>query len=150
MPAYDFMCYTCNKQTDRLCKYEAREAQFCRDCNAKLKPLLSAPQRTPGRWGDTGGGYDRSLGRHFNNSMEKEKYIRANGLVAASDFGGVSFVDNIVEKEEAKFVQHEKDMEIFKGVVSSGGDLSKAYAETYSVDNLKARGLLDADVHSGN
>ena len=150
MPMYDFMCYTCKKQSEGLCKYEAKDNQSCPVCNAKLKPLLSAPLRTPGRWGDSGGGYDRSLGRHFNNSMEKEKYIRANGLIAASDFGGVSFVDGIVEKEEAKFVQHEKDMEVFKDVVSKGGDLSRAYAETYSVDNLKARGLLDADLNSGN
>ena len=149
MPMYEFMCYTCKKQTDRLCKYENKEAQTCADCDGKLKPLLTAPQRTPGRWGDSGGGYDRSLGRHFNNSMEKEKYIRANGLVAASDFGGVSFVDNIVEKEEAKHVQHEKDMEVFKDVVSKGGDLSRAYAETFSVDAMKARGLLDSDVNSG-
>lgn len=150
MPVYEYMCYTCKKQSDRLCKYENKDNQFCRDCDGKLKALLTAPQRTPGRWGDSGGGYDRSLGRHFNNSMEKEKYIRANGLVAASDFGGVSFVDGIVEKEEAKHVQHERDMEVFKDVVSKGGDLSKAYAETYSVDSLKARGLLDADVKSGN
>jgi putative FmdB family regulatory protein len=149
MPVYDFMCYTCKKQTDRLCKYETKDNQLCRDCNGILKPLLSAPAKTPGRWGDTGGGFDRSLGRHFNNSMEKEKYIRANGLVAASDFGGVSFVDGIVEKEIAVHTQHEKDIAVFKDVVSSGGDLSKAYTETYSVDNLKARGLLDADVNSG-
>jgi putative FmdB family regulatory protein len=149
MPMYEFMCYTCKKQMDRLCKYENKEAQTCPDCDSKLKPLLTAPQRTPGRWGDSGGGYDRSLGRHFNNSMEKEKYIRANGLIAASDFGGVSFVDGIVEREEAKHVQHEKDMEVFKDVVSKGGDLSRAYAETFSVDNMKARGLLDSDVNSG-
>ena len=40
-------------------------------------------------------------------------------------------------------------MEVFKEVVSKGGDLSKAYTEAYSVDNLKARGLLDNEVNSG-
>jgi len=149
MPIYDYMCYTCKKQSERLCKYENKDIQYCSACDDRLKPLVTAPARTAGRWGDTGGGFDRSLGRHFNNSMEKEKYIRANGLVAASDLGGVSYLDNIVEKECAVHVQHEKDMEVFKDVVSKGGDLSKAYTEAYSVDALKSRGLLDGEVNSG-
>jgi len=149
MPVYDYMCYTCKKQSERLCKYENKDIQYCSTCDDRLKPLVTAPAKTPGRWGDTGGGFDRSLGRHFNNSMEKEKYIRANGLVAASDLGGVSYLDNIVEKECAVHVQHEKDMEVFKDVVSKGGDLSKAYTEAYSVDALKSRGLLDGEVNSG-
>lgn len=149
MPIYEFMCNTCKKKTDILCKWQMVSEQKCKNCNGGLRQLVTAPAHTPGRWGDSGGGYDRSLGRHFNNSMEKEKYIKDNGLIAASDFGGVSFVDGIVEKEEAKHVQHEKDMDVFRDVVSKGGDLSKAYAETYSVDALQSRGLLDADVKSG-
>ena len=34
MPVYDFMCYTCKKQTDRLCKYETKDDHTCRDCGA--------------------------------------------------------------------------------------------------------------------
>jgi len=150
MPVYDYVCYTCKKKEDHLVKWDKKDEVKCATCDKLMLRQLSAPLRTPGRWGDSGGGYDRSLGRHFNNSIEKEKYIRDNGLIAASDFGGVSFVDSIVEREEAKHVQHEKDVETLRDMLkSTGGDQSKAYAETFSVDNLKAKGLLDADINSG-
>jgi len=149
MPVYDYICYTCKKKEDVLVKWDKKDEVVCATCSNLMARQLSAPLRTPGRWGDTGGGYDRALGRHFNNSMEKEKYLRANGLVAASDVGGKSFVDDVVAKEEAKHYQHEKDISTFKDILSTTGDASRAYADTFSVDALKGKGLLDSDIASG-
>ncbi len=149
MPIYEYMCYTCKKQSDRLVKFENKEAQHCYDCNSKLKALVTAPAKTAGRWGDTGGGFDRSLGRHFKNSMEKEKWIKDNGLVSSSDIGGKGAVDDLVHKQIVDTDTHIKDVATYERIKKETGSVERALAETFSVDNMKGKGLLDSDINSG-
>jgi hypothetical protein len=151
MPIYEYKCYTCKTQTDRLVKWEKKDTQYCSVCDDRLKPLVTAPARTAGRWGDTGGGFDVSLGRHFNSSMEKEKYLKQNGLIASSDLvGGKNFIDDQVHKQIVETENHIKDTEDYTRIMKETGSIEKALAETFSVDKLKSRGLLDTEINSGN
>jgi len=149
MPIYDYVCTTCNKEEERLVKYEAKNNVKCLTCDVVMSHKMPLPARTAGRWGDTGGGWDHSLGRHFNNSMEKEKYLRANGLVAASDVGGIGFVDDQVHKQIVDTDNHMKDVADYERLKKETGSIEKAIAETFSVDKLKSRGMLDTDINSG-
>lgn len=149
MPIYEYMCYTCRVQSDRLVKFENKDIQYCSVCDDRLKSLVTAPARTAGRWGDTGGGYDKSLGKHFNNSMEKEKWIKDNGLVSSSDIGGKGAVDDLVHKQIVDTDNHIKDVATYEYIKKETGSVERALAETYSVDVMKSRGLLDSDINSG-
>lgn len=149
MPIYEYMCYTCKKKSDRLVKFENKGVQYCHVCDDRLKPLVTAPARTAGRWGDTGGGWDKSLGKHFNNSMEKEKWIKDNGLVSSSDIGGKGAVDDLVHKQIVDTDNHIKDVATYEYIKKETGSVERALAETYSIDVMKSRGLLDSDINSG-
>lgn len=149
MPIYDYVCSTCGKEEERLVKYEAKNNVKCLTCNNLMGHKMPIPARTAGRWGDTGGGWDYSLGRHFNNSMEKEAYIKKHGLVSSSDAGGKSFVDDQVHKQIVAHEQHVKDVDDYTRLKKETGSVEKALAETFSVDKLKSRGLLDSDINSG-
>lgn len=151
MPIYDYVCPSCKGKVERLVKWEAKNNQSCSTCNVIMNTLLPMPARTSGRWGDTGGGFDYSLGRHFNNSMEKEKYLRHHGLVASSDLaGGKNFIDDQVHKQIVDTENHIKDTEDYTRIIKETGSVEKALAETFSVDKLKSRGMLDSEINSGN
>ncbi len=149
MPIYDYSCNVCKKKVDVLVKYDLKDNVNCSTCGELMLRHMPLPARTSGRWGDSGGGWDYSLGRHFNNSMEKEAYIKKHGLVAASDVGGVGFVDDQVHKQIVDTDNHLKDVADYERLKKETGSVEKALAETFSVDKLKSRGLLDTDINSG-
>jgi hypothetical protein len=83
--------------------------------------------------------------------MEKEKYLRQNGLVASSDLvGGKNFIDDQVHKQIVETENHIKDTEDYTRIMKETGSIEKALAETFSVDKLKSRGMLDTEINSGN
>lgn len=149
MPIYDYTCSSCGKEEERLVKWEKKDEVSCTTCNTLMLHKMPLPARTSGRWGDTGGGWDYSLGRHFNNSMEKEAYIKKHGLVSSSDVGGKSFVDDKVHEQIVATDNHKKDLSDYERIKKETGSIEKAIAETFSVDKLKSRGLLDSDINSG-
>lgn len=149
MPLYDVVCLQCNKKEERLVKFIDKDKQICRLCNVVMKTQVPLFARTPARFGDSAGGYDISLGKHFNNSMEKEKWIKDNGLVSSSDIGGKGAVDDLVHKQIVDTDNHIKDVSTYEYIKKETGSVERALAETFSVDVMKSRGLLDSDINSG-
>lgn len=127
MPIYDFICYTCKKQTDRLCKFENKEEQTCKDCNSPLHSLVSAPAKTAGKWGDqTGkwgvnGCFDRGLGATYYNSMDRERIAKSKGLVPLEDVGGDSFIEKRMSAELNIKAEQDKILQSYKDKVSEYG-----------------------------
>lgn len=127
MPMYDFICYTCKKQTDRLCKFENKESQTCKDCDSPLHSLVSAPAKTAGKWGDqTGkwgvnGCYDRGLGATYYNSMDRERIAKSKGLIPLEDVGGDSFVEKRMSAELNIKAEQDKILQSYKDKVSEYG-----------------------------
>lgn len=127
MPMYDFICYTCKKQTDRLCKFENKDAQTCKDCDSPLHSLVSAPAKTAGKWGDqTGkwgvnGCFDRGLGATYYNSMDRERIAKSKGLIPLEDVGGDSFVEKRMSAELNIKAEQDKILQSYKDKVSEYG-----------------------------
>ena len=127
MPMYDFICYTCKKQTDRLCKYENKDAQTCKDCDSPLHSLVSAPAKTAGKWGDqTGkwgvnGCYDRGLGATYYNSMDRERIAKSKGLVPLEAVGGDSFIEKRMSAELNIKMEQDKILQSYKDKVEQYG-----------------------------
>jgi len=149
MPIYDYSCQPCKKKVDVLIKWDLKDTVRCSECGELMLRHIPLISKTAGRWGDTGGGWDKSLGRHFNNSMEKEKYIKDNGLVSSSDIGGKGAVDDLVHKQIVDTDNHIKDVATYERIKKETGSVERALAETFSVDNMKGKGLLDSDINSG-
>ena len=127
MPIYDFICYTCKKQTDRICKFENKDTQTCKDCDSPLRSLVSAPAKTAGKWGDqTGkwgvnGCYDRGLGATYYNSMDRERIAKSKGLIPLEDVGGDSFVEKRMSAELNIKAEQDKILQSYKDKVSEYG-----------------------------
>jgi len=127
MPMYDFICYTCKKQTDRLCKFENKDEQTCRDCDSPLRPLVSAPAKTAGKWGDqTGkwgvnGCFDRGLGATYYTSAERERIAKSKGLVPLEDVGGDSFIEKRMSAELNIKAEQDKILQSYKDKVAEYG-----------------------------
>lgn len=127
MPLFDYICYTCKKQTDRLCKYENKDAQTCKDCDSPLHSLVSAPAKTAGKWGDqTGkwgvnGCFDRGLGATYYTSMERERIAKSKGLVPLEDVGGDSFVEKRMSAELNIKAEQDKVLQSYKDKVAEYG-----------------------------
>lgn len=117
------------------------EPTACPRCSSMRRYGITAPARTAGRWGDSGGEYCKSLGKYFSNSMEKEAYAKDNGYVCSADFASGQ-MDQIVHSSCDTISQHEADVAKYKDILFTTGDASKAIAETFSVGSLKERGLL--------
>ena len=145
MPLKDSFCSNCNKIEELLVKMDCSAPPVC-TCGSERTFMISKPARTAGLWGDSSGGYDFSLGRSFSGSREKEKYLRDNGLVAVSDLGS-GFLDQKVHEEIEAGDNHRRDVEVYgESLKKHNGDKGAAMADTFSVDVLKQRGLLDSDV----
>jgi len=124
---YDFICYTCKKQTDRLCKFENKDEQTCRDCDSPLRSLVSAPAKTAGKWGDqTGkwgvnGCFDRGLGATYYTSAERERIAKSKGLVPLEDVGGDSFIEKRMSAELNIKAEQDKILQSYKDKVAEYG-----------------------------
>jgi len=146
MPIYEHVCPN-NHLTEDLYKIKPETIE-CPRCHSTAKIKVSAHARTPGRFGDSTGGYDHSLGRHFNNSMEKERYCKANGLIALSDLGNtVDTIETEIQKQTVEHETHEKDMNTFLDHLKTSESQGEAWAKTFTVSNLKEKGLLDDSVN---
>lgn len=147
MPIYPYACED-KHTTDLFCKYIDKPDHIDCGCGKEARPQVTAPARTAGRWGDSGGGYDHSLGRHFNNSMEKERYCKANGLIALSDLGNtVDTIETEIHQQTVQHETHEKDMNTFLEHMKTSESQGEAWAKTFTVSNLKEKGLLDDSVN---
>lgn len=134
MPIYDFICYTCKKQTDRLVKFENKDTQTCKDCDSILHPLVTAPAKTAMKWGVSGmraasnvnGIYDRGLGATYYNSMDRERIAKSKGLIPLEAVGGDSFIENRMSAEISIKGQQDKILQEYKDKVEQYGGTTQA------------------------
>ena len=89
MPIYEYRCPVHGvferyvRRIDPLLK-RAYTVDQCPYCGALCRRVVSAPARTPGRWGDSTAYDDPVLG-HVKNSMDRKRKMEARGLVDMAD-----------------------------------------------------------------
>ena len=105
----------------------------------KQLPLIS---RTANRWGETNGYYSPNLQSYVHSSQHRERIMREKGLVDLRDMDKHFFEDRM-EKECNDYIRDEADSAEYKKRLEETGDAGRAAAETFSIDKLKSRGLLD-------
>jgi len=100
--------------------------------------------KTPGRWGDqTGkygvnGYYDKGLGATYHSSMEREKIMKAKGLVSLEDYDQHMWEDE-TEKRVAK-AQAQQDLSdrLDTARAKHGDDHGKVYEEAMPAEKCLA------------
>ena len=148
MPLYEFRCKKGHTQ-DELFKYPPPDSIKCstRGCRCKSVKAITMPAKTAGRWGNGGninGTYCRSLGKSFSNNAERDTYAAANGFVCSSDLASGQ-MDQVVHTSIAESEQNEIDTNKYKDILAKTGDKAMAVAETFSVERMKANGVLDEE-----
>lgn len=146
MPLYDFHC----EEHDDWEALVSRDTLTipCPQCGADCKRLISAPAKTAGRWGDTGGKFIPALGGVYT-PHQAAKVAKAKGLVHESDLPS-GYIDSKLNKEWDDARQHDATMSKFKELKTQhGGDASRAWSEVFSVDNMKKQGTLKEDAANG-
>jgi len=95
--------------------------------------------------GDHQGFYSPDLGRRFNNKYEANEYAEANGFKALRNVNE----DDVLQRGYDLEQQDAKDMKKIKELQAAGKSKEEAYGETFSVNTLKERGMLDSSIKSG-
>jgi len=79
----------------------------------------------------------------------EDKLCEAKGLVRVSNYNE-SVITNVIDKSEDDHKEHLKDMETYNANIKKYGDdkegKGRAIAETYSVERLQEKGLLDKSI----
>lgn len=149
MPLFDYKCPEGHIDEFYFGSGDAAPDQImCPDCvfqgpdvswAVKQLPLIS---RTANRWGDTNGYYSPNLQSYVHSSQHRERLLREKGLVDLRDMDKHFFEDRM-EKECNDYIRDEADAAEYKRRLEETGDAGRAAAETFSIDKLKSRGLLD-------
>jgi hypothetical protein len=87
MPIKEAACYECKTVEDLLVRMSdvLNPPPVCPVCNSERRYLVSAPQKTAGKWGDqTGkfgvnGFYDRGLGATYYNNDQRDRIAKSKG-----------------------------------------------------------------------
>lgn len=158
MPIFAWGCTCCGKEYETIMSYERSEQVevLCKECSLVMKKKVNIPAFTPSGWGDqTGtygvnGKYNKGLGCYVNNDRHAEQIAKSRGLVPFSEaFSGRSFesvTDTDMDARCTEALKLEADSVAVRDRVVAGADLGEAFAEVYSVDRMKADGLLSDDV----
>lgn len=146
MPVYEYSCQNGHSH-DELHKYPPPEVVWCNQCKSNAFKQVSMPQKTAGRWGDTGGKYIPALGKVLTPHQAAAEAKR-RGLVHESDLPS-GYIDSKLNKEWDDARQHDATMAKFKELKTSTGDASRAWAETFSVESMKQSGALKEDAANG-
>lgn len=96
--------------------------------------------------GDHQGFYSADLGRRFNNKYEAYEYAEQNGFKPISQVNE----DDVLQRGYDLEKQDEADMKKIKELTAAGKSKEEAYGETFSVNTLKERGMLDSSIKSGD
>jgi hypothetical protein len=146
MPMYEYTCKRGHSH-DELHKYPPPEKVKCDKCRCNAHKQVPMPQKTAGRWGDTGGKYIPALGKTLTPYQAAQE-AKKRGLVHESDLPS-GYIDSKLNAEWDDARSHEKTMAKFQDLKTQHGDASKAWAETFSVDEMKKSGTLKEDVANG-
>lgn len=158
MPIFAWGCTCCGKEYETIMSYERSEKVevLCKGCSLVMRKKVNIPAFTPSSWGDcTGkfgvnGTYNKGLGCFVKNNKDAEQIAKSRGLVPFSEaFSGRSFesvTDADMDARCTEALKLEADSVAVRDRVVAGADLGEAFAEVYSVDRMKADGLLSDDV----
>ena len=152
MPLFDYKCpvghieehyfpvgETAPKQVPcNLCVHYGPDVHWA----TKQLPLIS---RTANRWGDTNGYYSPNLQAYVNNSQHRDQLMREKGLVDLRDMDQHFFEDRM-EQECQEYKDAEADSQEYQRRLKEHGDAGRAAAETFSIEKLKSKGLLDEGI----
>jgi len=146
MPLFGYKCKK-GHTTDELFKYPPPDSIKCAttSCRCKASRTVSMPAKTAGRWGNGGninGTYCRSLGKSFSNNTERDTYAADNGFICSNDLASGQ-MDQVVHASIKESEQNELDTNKYKDILAKTGDKTMAVAETFSVERMKANGVLD-------
>lgn len=147
MPIYEFRCSRGHSH-DELHKYPPPETVKCDKCRCKARKQVSMPQKTAGKWGDTSAKFISAFGKEMTSSQAAAE-AKKRGLVHEADLPK-HFIEDRLDKEWQDARQHDATMEKFKELKKThDGDASRAWSETFSVDEMKKSGTLKEDAANG-
>lgn len=158
MAIYVFKCVNCGKEYEHITSWEKmqRSEIVCKSCNLVMERQMTCHAHTPGLFGDqTGtygvnGKYNKGLGCYVKNDRDAERIAKSRGLVPFSEaFPGRSWesmTDGDMDRQCNEALQHSADTVQIRDKMKAGADLGEAFAEVFSVDRMKADGLLSNDV----
>jgi putative FmdB family regulatory protein len=155
MPIYSFRCVVCGKNADRLMSWEKlQRSEVVCSCGVEMRRTITAPAKTASGWGDQGvvtGVYNKGLGCYVTSDRQAEQIAKSRGLVRFQDvFEGNSYdrvINENIDSQCLDHLQHAKDVSVVRDRMAGGADFGEALAETFSVDRMKADGLLSSDVN---
>jgi len=105
---YSYKCRVCGYVTEDIRTVEERYSPCtCEYCGGDSEKLVDMPAKTPARWGDSHGYYDRGLGMYVENSMQKEQILKDRGLVHV-DEAAMQKQTYALEADLKKTLEHEK------------------------------------------
>lgn len=145
MPMMLYTCSGCDRSFEELVPHPAPDAIDCIMCGVEAPRLhVYRIAKTPGRWGDqTGkygvnGYYDKGLGATYHSSMEREKIMKAKGLVSLEDYDPHMWEDE-TEKRVAK-AQAQQDLSdrLDTARAKHGDDHGKVYEEAMPAEKCLA------------
>jgi hypothetical protein len=106
------------------------------------------PQRTAGKWGDTGARFISAFGKEMT-STQADAEAKKRGLVHEADLPK-HFIDDRLDKEWQDARQHDKTIATFQDLKKAhNGDASRAWAEVFSVEEMKKSGTLKENDANG-
>ena len=117
-------------------------------CGGKMYRVLTGGSfaiSSKGLNGDHQGFYSPDLGRRFNNKYEAYEYAERNGFKPLSQVNE----DDVLQRGYDLEKQDKADMKKIKELQAAGKSKEEAYGETFSVNTLKERGMLDSSIKSG-
>lgn len=158
MAIYVFKCTNCGKESEQIMSWDRMQKSevLCKPCGLVMPRQMTFHAKTPSLFGDqTGtygvnGYYNKGLGCRVLNDRHADQIARSRGLVPFNEaFPGRSW-DNVTDDgmhaQMAESLQHHADAVAVREKMAAGADAGEAYAEVFSVQRLKADGLLDDSV----
>lgn len=138
MPLYPFVCES-GHRTEDLFKVDACPNNVaCEVCGLLATRTVSKIRFTPGRWGDSHGGWNKGLNCYVENDMHRDRIMAQRGLVHESELpsGAVeSHVTDVVNDHE----EHNRTASRYeRNLKDAGGDVSMAIAETFPAEECLA------------
>jgi hypothetical protein len=145
MPMMLYTCPGCDYTVEELVPHPAPDAIACVQCGKPAeRHHVYLIAKTPGRWGDqTGkygvnGYYDKGLGATYHSSMEREKIMKAKGLVSLEDYGKHMWEDETEKRVAKAQAQHDLAERFDAAKAKYGDDHGKVYEEAMPAEKCLA------------
>tara|TARA_R100001594_G_scaffold25476_2_gene49752 strand:+ start:3740 stop:4138 length:399 start_codon:yes stop_codon:yes gene_type:complete len=132
MPVYDFKCKKCERQEEICRSFHEEDDVICDSCGSVMSQCVTLWAKTPGRWGDSMGYYDRGLGMHVDNYVHRDKIMKEKNLVPVSDQEHQEYSHSVYSEQK----QHNKEVATFTETLKKTGDSAKAAAAAFPCNDI--------------